>query len=129
MKKRQKIVIVIIALSILAGFGGYYYIMHGGARDIQSENTSFVVASKDLIAEFNSNSETATKKYLNKAIEISGVVTKLNKKTVTIEESIFCEMLTLDGVGKGKTVIIKGRVVGFDDLLGELKLDACSVSK
>jgi hypothetical protein len=38
-------------------------------------------------------------------------------------------MVKETSIVKGQPVIIKGRVVGYDDLLGELKLDQCSINK
>jgi flagellar basal body-associated protein FliL len=129
MNKKFKIVLITIAIIAVLGFAGYNYIMHGGARDIQAEKTEYTVASSDIISEFSTNPDQATKKYLNKAIEISGKVTDVKDNVATIDETILCEMISLEDISADKTVKIKGRVVGFDDLFGEIKMDACSISK
>lgn len=104
--------------------------MHGGARDVQAEKTEFVVTSKDFKTEFATNADVATKKYLNKTIEVSGAVTAVEDSIVTLDETILCTMKTMDkDATVGKSVKIKGRVMGFDDLMGELKLDECNISK
>lgn len=125
----KKFLIVLVVLAVI-GYFGFQYVMHGGARDVQAEKAEFVVTSKDFKAEFAAKSDEATKKYLNKTIEVSGAVTAVKDSIVTLDESILCTMKTLDkDATVGKTVKVKGRVVGFDDLMGELKLDECNISK
>lgn len=130
MNKKLKIFLIIIALLVVGGYFGYDYVMHGGARDIQSEETAFTVATKDIVAEFTNNVDAANKKYLEKPVVVSGIVTSVNGKEVILDNSVNCGFLTVDAsVKKDQTFEIKGRVVGFDDLLGEVKLDQCTKSK
>jgi len=43
-----------------------------------------------------------------------------------LDHSIICNLKELDTTLKeNQTIIVKGRLVGFDDLLGEIKLDQC----
>lgn len=126
MKKK----IIIIALSILVigvtGFIVYNYVLYGGARNLTTEETAFSVSSKSIINEFASNIELSNKKYLEKAIAIKGTVTKVTGKEVIIDNFIVCNLKDFDAtIQKNKVIIIKGRVVGYDDLMGELKLDQC----
>jgi len=103
--------------------------MHGGGRDIQSEESAFKVSSDHLKNEFSNNTDQATKKYLNKTIEISGLISNVLDSIVTIDETIFCKMISFENVKNNKSkVTIKGRLVGFDDLLGEIKLDECNIT-
>jgi nucleoside-diphosphate-sugar epimerase len=66
----------------------------------------------------------------DKAISISGKVTAVSDSIVTIDQTIICNFKSTDSsINKEQTISVKGRLVGFDDLLGELKLDQCSVNK
>ena len=43
-----------------------------------------------------------------------------------IDNSIICNLKELDpSITKDQVITLKGRVVGYDDLMGELKLDQC----
>ena len=95
-----------------------------------TEDVTFTVTSKNITAEFVANVPAATKKYSDKAIAISGRVTAIIDSIVTIDNTIICNFKTPDTTIKNEqNVTIKGRLVGFDDLMGELKLDQCSINK
>jgi hypothetical protein len=127
MNKKVKIILIIIVI-ITIGYFSYDFMVYGGARDIQSEESAYKFNSKDLLAEFNANSEVASKKYADKTIEITGIVTEKNEKFIILDNSIICEMQSPSKTEiKGKSITIKGRYVGFDDLLGELNLDQCNI--
>lgn len=117
--------IVIVAL----GYFGYNYIMTGGARDIQTEKSEFTKTATDIFTEFSNNSEVATKKYLNKTVQVSGKVTTIGEDVITLDEKVSCQLQVSKSVAVGSQIIIKGRVTGYDDLLEELKLDLCLIVK
>jgi hypothetical protein len=49
---------------------------------------------------------------------------------VTLDNTIICNLKSPDSsIKKDQAVTVKGRVVGFDDLMGELKLDQCFIIK
>lgn len=125
----KKIVLIPLLAIGLIGIGSYYYIMHGGARDISSEETAYTVSSKDINAEFLSDLENSNKKYLEKAVAISGTITNLNDSLVILDHTILCSLKNIDSqIKKNQAVVVKGRIVGYDDLMGELKLDQCFIT-
>jgi hypothetical protein len=130
LKKFFKISGIVIIFLLVSFFSARYYINNGGKRDIASEVSAFNVSSKTIINEFTSNTEASNKKYLEKPVSISGVVTSVNDKEVILDNSVNCNFLsTVNSLKKNQQVTIKGRVIGYDDLLGELKLDQCNLSK
>jgi hypothetical protein len=130
MSRKVKIFGVLLILALLIGFSVFNYVFHGGARDLATEEVAFNVTSKNIIAEFMSNVPLATKKYSDKAIVISGIVTAVSDSIVTVDNTIICNFKTPDTTIKNEQAIsVKGRLVGFDDLMGELKLDQCTINK
>jgi hypothetical protein len=126
MSKKVKFLIVLIAIIVIGCFG-YNYIMTSGARDIQTEKSEYTTSATDVFAEFSTNTETATTKYLNKTVEISGKVTNVGENVITLEEKVSCQLQVSEKVTIGSQINIKGRVTGYDDLLEELKLDQCLI--
>lgn len=121
-----------IGLFILFFIGilGYNYVMHGGARDVSSEETEFTTTAKSITNEFVSATEKANKKYLEKAVAVSGKITSISKLEVILDNTVICNLQTNDTtIKQNKEVTIKGRIVGFDDLMGEVKLDQCHIIK
>ena len=118
---------------MISAIGGlYWYVMNAGGRNIETEKADFNVTTLAFSKEFTSNNALATKKYLNKAIAISGTITDINVKEnlVVLDETSICQFLKIDNnLQKGTKITIKGRFTGFDDLMGELKLDQCVILK
>lgn len=129
MSKKLKIVLISLVVMLIVGFLSYNYVMTGGARDLENEKSEFTVSAVSVFGEFAANSETATAKYINKAVEISGEVTSVNGNVITLDEKVSCQLLVSEKTALNSQVKIKGRVTGYDDLLEELKLDQCLILK
>ncbi len=129
MSKKVKIIGILLVTFLLIGIS-VNYVFHGGARDLATEETEYTLSSKAITAEFASNVAIATKKYSDKAIAVTGKVTAVTDSIVTIDNTIICNFKTPDtNIKNEQSITIKGRLVGFDDLMGELKLDQCSINK
>lgn len=122
----KKIIIfgVIIAAAIIA----YDYI-YQDHRTIENEKVEFFVSSLEIASQFSENLTTAEHKYLNKTIEVSGLITELNIKDITLDDKVFCQFSeAIETLVKENSIIkIKGRVIGYDDLLEQVKLDQCTI--
>jgi len=121
----KKIVILIIILFIV-GVVGYKYI-YKDHRNIETEKTAFKVQTGEIVTEFSLNIENATNKYLNKTIEVSGIITAFKDNVIMLDHKIVCYMLdsTDHNLILNSKVIIKGRFIGYDELLEEFKIDQC----
>lgn len=127
MKKFKGPIILLVAL--LIAYVGYNYI-YQDHRDIEKETSQFTITSKALIKEFQKDAPLAETKYLNKTIEVSGSISEINLKDLTLDGYIFNNFninLNRNELQINKTIIIKGRCIGYDDLLEQVKLDQCSI--
>ena len=116
------VLLIIIALVIY----NYIYKSH---RNIKTEITSFVITASDLANEFTSDIKNSNEKFLDKTLEISGIVTSVDKTSLEIENNISCyfdNTITNDQL-LHKKITVKGRCIGFDELLDEIKIDQCTV--
>jgi len=124
---KKKIIATALVIIVLGVFG-YCYVWYGGARNVAAEEAVFTVTSKNIIAEYNADIDKSNTKYLEKAIAIKGIVSQISQKQIIVDKSIVCDLKESDpSIKKDQEVTLKGRVVGYDDLMGELKLDECSV--
>lgn len=117
--------VVLLVLIILGGIVTYNYIFHKH-RDIKNEQAEFVLNSEDLANEFQVNPSSSEKKYLDKTIEVHGTITEQNDYDLTLDDKVFCQFNSKISIGS-KKVHIKGRFIGYDDLLEQVKLDQCSI--
>lgn len=128
MRMLRKIVLFGIIITILIIGYNYVYQDH---RDIAKEEAEFVLNSKEIKNEFVSNVFTAEEKYLNRTIEVSGTISETNIVDITIDNNVFCQFSNNinSSVNLNSIITIKGRVIGYDDLLEQVKLDQCILIK
>ena len=125
-RSRFFIGILIIALLILSISYKLVYKKH---RDIAKEKASFELTSEAFINEFNDNEKIASERYLNKVILIGGTVSEIDKHGITVDQAVYAKYdqeieLTIT---KDSKVKIKGRCIGYDELLETVKLDQCTL--
>lgn len=124
-----KLTLIFLLFSLLA-FLGYSYI-YKAHRDIATENVIQIKSTKILLSEFTKNENNANKIYLDKAIQVEGKVTEIDSVQlfVTIDEKLFASFQKKDfkNIKPNSTVKIKGRFIGYDSLLEELKMDNCVI--
>ncbi len=128
---RKKILIALVCILVLA-FVGYKY-MYKSHRDISAEAVSYSVSVDDIYINFQADEQSANAKYLDKTIEIYGKITNLDlqNKIITVDGKLLARLtnsipanLKLQNV-----VALKGRLTGFDDLLGEIQMDQCTIKQ
>jgi DNA replicative helicase MCM subunit Mcm2 (Cdc46/Mcm family) len=120
--------LALLMLLLVAGYLGYRYAYKAG-RNISTEEATFVIPAVTLAAEYTANPAAADTKYLNKTIEVKGLVTQVSDSVVTLDSAVFCSFDRLPVNSSNKTISIKGRCIGYDELFSEVKLDQCSIKK
>lgn len=127
MKMKKKLLIVLVIV-VIFGFVGYKYV-YKDHRDVSSEEASFKITLADLKADFEKNDSVANTKYLDKAIAIYGEVTSLDLETneIIVDSNLSATIKGKVNVKKGDKVTVKGRFIGYDDLLEEYKMDNCVI--
>lgn len=126
-KFKNVLLLVVVLLFIISAI--VYNYVYKNHRNISSEEAVYSIEVNELFQEFLTNQEVSNTKYANKTIEIYGTITTLDLENQTI---VLNEQLSLSGekdefhtLNVGEKHTFKGRFVGFDDLLEELKMDQC----
>jgi len=124
----KKTVLSILGVVVILGIIGYVYV-YQDHRDISTTATFQSFDSKELLTVFTDNSDINDKKILDQVIEVTGVVTDTLDNTLVLDDHIFVALEKNNIVVLSQKIIIKGRCLGYDDLLEEVKLDQASIIK
>ncbi|WP_323787956.1 hypothetical protein [Psychroserpens sp.] len=126
MRKRIGVLVVSIIILII----GYTY-LNQSHRDIENEPAIFEMNSKEIASSFTANTSEAEAKYINLTVELTGHVTELNSNSITLDDKVFCQFTNPieNEIDEHSQIKIKGRVIGYDDLLEQVKLDQCTINK
>ena len=128
MKKKLLIVCFFVIISTVLIYN-YVYKSH---RDISNEKESFAISVIDLKNDYRKNDSLANAKYLDKTIVIYGKITSLDlaNRILSVDTSLSAIMKESGvSLNLNDSIKLKGRFIGYDDLLEEFKMDECSVIK
>jgi hypothetical protein len=142
MKKKsiRKLIIPMVVI-IIVGIATLCYVFRGAENSVKNEKAVYSLTSDQLFTAFDENEATANDKFLGKVIEVTGMVTgieKTDKGQLILLLScnspmggIRCTFETnQDNVSKkvttGSSHMVKGKCSG---MLMEVVLDNCSLSK
>jgi hypothetical protein len=122
--------VVLVLIVLVVGFGIYKY-LYQGHRDIAAEEANFTTTVQDIYTSFTENDSLANAKYLDKTIALRGKISHIDvvNKIITVDEKLsarFADKLP-DNIKIQDSINLKGRLVGFDDLLEEIQIDQCTV--
>ena len=123
-KKNKLFVLVILAITSI-GFTFYQYSFKPPVK-ISQKKIDFIGSSTELLNKIQKEGN----QWQDKVVIISGKITNLDSQGIIISPNIYCQFL--DSIFSKKiqlndTISVKGRVIGYDDLFEELKLDQCLI--
>lgn len=126
--KKKILIGILISVVIALVFYGYIYQSH---RDISTEAATYSISIPELEKEFIANDSLALVKYQDQTIELTAQITAVDieNKAIILDNKVFAtfEESLPENIISGKTATIKGRFLGYDDLLEEFKLDQSSI--
>jgi hypothetical protein len=126
----KKVLIAVLILGALA-LGGYFYVFHKPHRDVQAEEASIELNSAELLSSFENDMAAANEKFLEKTIAVKGLIQEVQGNMLILEPGVICNMVEGFDAGAakpGNKVIVKGRVISFDELLEEVRLDNAAIT-
>lgn len=124
MKNKSWFVFFFIVILIASA---YIYIQKPH-RDISTETVEFSISSDALLKEFLVNEANASAKFLDNTIVVYGTLSENNNNFLVLDNKIYCNFeIEPPEISLNSTLTVKGRCIGFDVLLEQVKLDQCSI--
>lgn len=122
--KIKKIIIGILVLGIIGAFIAYK--MYNKPHvNVEEASADISITADKILNDFSSDENLANLKYLDKIIEVKGVVSEINieKGIITIETnddfgSVICHLSEeasrkISGLQEGQIIVVKGICTGF----------------
>ena len=137
----KKVIYIGLTVIVLIVAGAVYYVFNKPVRKAAGEEAAFSMPSEQLLKEYEVNDTLASKKYLDKVLEVKGTITNIQ----TDQKGGMVLMLNeRDGMGGitcsidegskekvkvlkvGQTIVLKGICTGGDAMFG-VTLNKCEV--
>ena len=125
LSKKNKFIITTLLVFSVIGFAIYTYAMQPPTA-IENKKIDFSGSSDELLLKIIDHTE----EWQDKIVVISGKVTSLDDKGILLSASIYCQLkdtTVLKKINPTNDISLKERIIGYDDLLEELKLDQCII--
>jgi len=128
LKKNKFIVISLFITMLGVGMWSTYHYVFGAPTKASEIAPYFTGEAKEFKYLFTED----IKYWNNKVVQIKGNVDEINEYGILLNENIFCQFeknIDVPENSINQDLVIKGKVVGFDELLMEIKLNQCIIIK
>ncbi|WP_420574432.1 hypothetical protein [Kordia sp.] len=129
LSKKSKTLIALILVIAIGAYAAYSY-AYKAHTAIEDMEVAYAGNAQGFLNKIKENPEEWTKG--EKVIELTGLITAKDEKGVSVNESVYFQLAegtTTETLKEGEKINIKGRIIGYDDLLEELKLDKAVIIK
>lgn len=125
MKKKTYRILAILVVILIAFSVVFYKTFYTAHRDIASEKAQVSMLASELQLNYAKDYTQANKEYADKVIEITGKITAIEEGTIVLDNMIQVDFLdtVIPNFKPGESLTVKGRCVGYDDLLEVVKID------
>lgn len=125
--KKNRILFFVAVVIFIGIYFSYKYMYHAHDTTVDQE-FAFDGTAKELIQLVTSDPISVQNSY----VQLNGIINQNSGSNFVLDQSIFCQAETIDAfknAQNGTQITIKGRFIGYDDLLEEIKLDKCIIIK
>ncbi|GAK91699.1 hypothetical protein JCM19297_1651 [Nonlabens ulvanivorans] len=117
----KKLLIGLLLIGFIAIIGyNYLYQDHVDVNQSKAVASFTATELQELFTDQNLQND---QRALDQIIEVEGKVTNVDKNTILLDDQVFIELSADIKLYENQVIIIKGRCLGYDDLLEEVKID------
>lgn len=128
LRPKSKFITLIAIILLITAFSTYKYI-YKSHQTIEDRQIDFKGDANFFLSKIANDN---TNNWLNKTIEIRGKITSLDSKGILLNNNIYCQFersSEIQSLQENQDINLKGIVIGYDDLLEELKLNQCVIKE
>jgi len=123
--KKNKLILTFLFVLGMICFAFYTLTMEP-PTSIENRKVDFTGSADELLVKITDHTE----EWQDKIVVVSGEVSSSDDKVIMLSRKIYCQLkqvTDLQKINPSNNISLKGRIIGYDDLLEELKLDQCII--
>ena len=132
-KKKSPIILRFLFPLFFIGSIIIYVIYNKPHKDFNKSPIETTIESIDLISFYQDNPDDSNSRFLDKIILVIGTITHIEKNIIILDNSIVCTLdpsqIITNQININNEVSVKGRCIGYDDLLEEVRIDHSFIMK
>ena len=125
MKKSRVIATMLLSIILAAGIFVYYQ-FNKPHRDFSEEEAAFTLGAEELVKAYQQDPSLSDSLYVDQLLAVSGEISELKENAVLLSPGIYLSLdstQSMDALMVGQEVSIVGRVLSYDPLFEEVKMD------
>ena len=132
-KKKYPIILRLLFPLFIIGSIIIYVIYNKPHKDFDKLPFDDTIESIDLVSFYQDNPDNANTRFLDKIILVIGTITDIEKNIIILDNSIVCTLdpsqIITEQININNEISVKGRCIGYDDLLEEVRIDHSFIMK
>lgn len=127
LSKRSKKLLLGLLIVLIGAYAMYKY-TYKPHKTIDDIELKFSGNADDFLSKIKQDAAV----FNDAVVQIKGKITSVDGHAINLNNSIFCQMdesTSLTELKIGQEIEVKGRMIGYDDLLEETKLDKTVIIK
>jgi len=96
-------------------------------KDFNKSPFEVAIESEELISLYQDNTDNANARFLDKILLVKGNITNIESDIIILDNGIVCTLdpsqVVTEEIHLNKNISVKGRCIGYDDLLEEIRID------
>jgi hypothetical protein len=96
-------------------------------KDFNKSPSEVTIESEELISLYQDNTDNANARFLDKILLVKGNITNIETDIIILDNGIVCTLdptqVVTEEIHLNKNISVKGRCIGYDDLLEEIRID------
>lgn len=123
---QSKRLLLIFLFLIGTGLAAYLYVFHKPHRDLAAEAAQIEMNAQDFYQDYTADLQKANQTYNDQVIALKGLVSEKESAALVLEPGVYCSLdstQSATSLESGQMVKLKGRVLSYDELFEQIKLD------
>ncbi len=126
MKKYLKIIVGLVVIGIIAAIAVGLYVFRKAPESVANKKADIIVSCKQLVSEYETDEQAANQKYLDKVLEVTGIVADISNDSsginITLRDNesiqgVVCRIVEKndfsDNISVGDSITVKGICTGY----------------
>lgn len=125
MKKSRVIATMLLSIILAAGIFVYYQ-FNKPHRDFSAEEAAYTLSARDLMKSYQQDPSLSDSLYVDQLVAVSGEISEIKENALLLSPGIYLSLDSTQSVeapSVGQQVSLVGRVLSYDPLFEEVKMD------
>lgn len=125
MKKSRVIATMLLSIILAAGIFVYYQ-FNKPHRDFSAEEAAYTLSARDLMKSYQQDPSLSDSLYVDQLVAVSGEISEIKENALLLSPGIYLSLdstQSVEALSVGQQVSLVGRVLSYDPLFEEVKMD------